>query len=1154
MKLFIQSKRIVEGELCNNLNHTSIHLPILPDQKRYWKKVFLTMKIIGVLIFAFCMQVHAGVYSQQITLKRNHVSLKSILKEVLTQTDYTLLYSNEALDLSVPVSVNFDHIPLKTALDQIFIGQPLTYSIEAKTILVSEREKNLVGKIETYLNSINVTGIIVDENNLPLPGASVQVKGTKQAAITSSTGAFNLENVPDNSTLVISFIGYLTREIKAQKNLGNIQLTINPAKLEEVVVVGYGTQERRDLTGSIGKLKGAVIETAPVESFDKALAGRVAGVYVTQPSGILGDRPTIRIRGNNSLTSGNDPLYVLDGVPIVTADNSGQVVPVNPLGDINPNDIESIEVLKDGSASAIYGSRAASGVILITTKSGEKGKARVNYDSWFGISQTAKRYKLLNAQQFIDINNEKFTNAGLAPQAFPTIGPDGKPYDTDWQKVIFKTGYSQNHNLSVSGGTDKSNYFFSGGFSDLQGVTVDNTQRKYSVRAKVEQQALDIFTFGFNTSISYIQNNGLNTDPNAVSGNVFSGTTLFPNVPVYNPDGSYNIDGAFLGKGANKIDIANGQPNIKAVLDNNVFRNQNTTINGNAFISAKIIEGLTAKSQLGVNAQFGEDYLYWSPLTGDGYSYNGYVYQQSNPAFNYVWTNTLSYNKAFGLHKLSAVAGTEFQKTRIRNFNASGSGLSNVYFGPRNLISGTVTNQFAGGDYLENAISSYFGRVNYSYADRYLLTLTYRSDRLSKLGPGSPAANLPGVSVGWRLSDEDFFKNSNALKFIDQLKIRASYAKTGNADITSDYPFANIYAPNTYGSQNGLSYNTFGNQNLKYETSNKYDIGLDASFLKDRINFTFDFYRNNNNNLILSVPIAPSLGVPGNSPSLINKIAENIGALYNRGYEFGINSKNIKTDAFTWTTDFNLSFNKNQITALYQGQDIISSASIFRVGQARNTNFLYQSAGVNPANGNPLFIKANGQIVQGNIPDATYYNYDPNHPADLSTVNSLASTDRVTAGTYTPTYFGGLNNIFTYKDFDLTVYFVFSGGNKILNSDLAGFVTDNSFENTSVDILNRWTTPGQITNVPRLYSGGTSFHTATTAYLEKGDFIRAQQFKLGYSLPTNLIGRIKVSKVHVYAAVDNAFLITKYKGLDPELTAGGNPRPRTITFGLNIGL
>ncbi len=564
-------------------------------------------------------------------------------------------------------------------------------------------------------------------------------------------------------------------------------------------------------------------------------------------------------------------------------------------------------------------------------------------------------------------------------------------------------------------------------------------------------------------------------------------------------------------------------------------------------MSAKIIDGLTFRSQIGINALYGEDYLYWSPLTGDGYSTKGYVYQQDNPAFNYVWTNNLNYNKTFHRHTIGVVAGTEFQKTRIRNFNASGTGLSNVYFGPENLISGTVTNQFVGGDITENAIRSYFGRINYSFADRYLLTVTYRSDKLSSLGPNSKMANLPGISLGWRLSDEDFFKKSAAFKFIDELKIRASYAKTGNANI-GNYPFANIYSPNTYGSQNGVAYGTFGNQSLTFETSNKYDIGLDATFLKGRITFTADYYQNNNNNLILQVPIAPSTGVPNNT------IAQNIGALYNRGYEFAISSKNIKNKSFTWTTDFNLSFNKSKITDLYQGQDIITTPTIFRVGLPRDEYYLYQSAGVNPANGNPLFIKANGQMVQGNIPNTTYYNYDPKNPGDLSTVANLTSSDRKPSGTYAPKYFGSLNNIFTYKNFDLTLYFVFSGGNKILDSDRASFLTDNSFENGSVEVLNRWTTPGQITDVPRLYSGGSSFHTASTAYLESGNFIRAQQFKLGYAFPATLINHIKINRLHIYAAADNAFLITKYKGLDPELSAGGNPRPRTITFGLNVGL
>lgn len=1099
--------------------------------------------ITTVLLITSIMQISASGFAQKITFSQNDITLKSLFMVITKQTGFSVFYSDSKIDQNRLVDVHFKDTPL----DQVFKDIDVSFLIKDKNIIVQERANTLLGRIGAAFNTIDVRGLILDEKNSPLPGASVRVKGSKQVAITNETGIFNLKNVPEGATLVISFIGYFTREIAAKEEIGNISLILSPSKLKEFVVVGYGTQERRDLTGSVGKITGVTLTEPPVESFDKALAGRITGVMVTQKSGLLGEAPTISIRGNNSLNNGNNPLYVLDGVPIIRAIVNYNIA-TNPLGDINPYDIESIEVLKDGSATAIYGSRAANGVVLITTKKGGYGKTEVNYDSWFSISQTAKRRKLLSAAQFIEINNEKFRNAGLEPQAFPTLDPNGRPYDTDWQKVIFRSSFSHNHNLSVSGGTDKTTYYFSGGFSDLKGIAVNNSQRKYMAKANVEQKALNIFTFGFNTAISYVQNNGVSSRQSmSTPGNVHTVLGLFPNVPVYNPDGSYNMVNNVLGRGANKMENTFNLPNIKAILDNDVYRNQNTTINGNAFASAKIIEGLTIRTQIGINSLYGEDYSYKSPIAGDGYYTNGEVFQQYNPSFNYVWTNNLSYNKTLGNHKLGVVAGTEFQKTRMRNFISSGTGLSDKYFGPNNLIYGTLANQLVGGGITENAINSYFGRVNYSYDDRYLLTLTYRSDRLSSLGPDAKSASLPGVSIGWRLSDERFFKNSNTFKFIDELKIRASYAKTGNADI-GDYPFSNAYFPSIYGSQNGATYYNFGVNNLQYETSNKYDIGLDASLLKDRINITADFYYNNNNNLILNVPVPPSMGIPGNS------IVQNVGALYNRGFEFAINSKNIVNKEFTWTTGFNISFNKNKITELYNGaKDILTATSIYRVGQPRNVNYIYKAGGVNPANGNPLYVKSNGQIIQGNLPNATYYIYDPKNPTDLSKQSNLTTEDMVLAGSPIPTYFGSLTNTFTYKNFDLTLYFVFSGGNKILNGERAGFIRDNMFVNHVAEVMNRWTHPGQITDIPKLYYGASNFETSSTAYLESGSFIRAQQIKLGYSLPLKLIQRIKLNKLNVYAAVDNAFLITKYKGPDPEMESLANPRARTITFGLNVG-
>jgi TonB-linked SusC/RagA family outer membrane protein len=1027
---------------------------------------------------------------------------------------------------------------------------------------------------EAYAQNHTITGTVIGKDDgLPLPGVSVIVKGTKIGTQTNADGKYSISVPTGNQSLVFSFVGYGAVTAPANGGRLNISLIATANALNEVVVVGYGTQERRDITGSVGKVSGADIANLPAASFDKELAGRVTGVRVTESSGVLGAAPVIRVRGDNSLTSGTGPLYVVDGIPVITGNQGTGSNPQNPLGDINSEDIQSIEVLKDGASSAIYGSRAAGGVVLITTKKGKAGKTAVNYNMWLGSTSTSKRLDVLNAAQFIDISNEKFRNSGItAPQAFPTLDPSGNPYDTNWQDVVFRRGFQQNHALSVSGGTDNSSYYVSTGYSDFTGQIVGNDQRKYNVRANFEQKALNkILTFGITSGVSYQQNNGLNAGTNSLSGNVTNALLVFPNVPVFNADGSYNISadgsatqlGTKLGQGANLRQIDNNYTNIKYVLDNNVYRAQNLAFTGTGYVDAKIISGLNIRSQIGVNSLYGEDYNYLNNQHGDGRSANGSASQYFIPSFNYDWVNTLSYNKTFGDHKIQVVGGTEFQKFRYRYTQSVGSNISNSYFGPNTIISNTYVTQNIYGDITENSLRSFFGRANYSFKDRYLVGLTYRTDYISNLGINSKPANLPGASLGWRLSQESFFKESKALSFVNDLKIRASYAKTGNSNLSA-YPFTSTYAPVNYGTQSAFAFTTLGNPDLKYETVKKTDIGFDLSMFNSRVTFNADYYKNNDDNLILQVPIAPSLGVPGNT------INANVGSMYNKGWEFGITTQNFVKKDFSWTTGLNISFNKNRVTALNQGQDILSTYNVTRVGYSKSSFYGYQYEGVNAANGNPIYKKANGQLIQGNIANTTYYLYDPTNPGALSTQSSLSATDKVILGNSNPTYFGGLSNTFTYKGFDAQVYFTFSGGNKVYNATRQEDLDTYAFNNNGTEILQRWTTPGQITSVPKLYYGTAAgtFANVTgntiSRYLENGRFIRAQELTLGYTLPKTLINKLALSRVRIYGQVQNAFVITGYKGLDPEIsnvtTATGNgvdfnanPRARTFIVGLNVG-
>ncbi len=1019
--------------------------------------------------------------------------------------------------------------------------------------------------VQAFAQERTVTGTVTDKmDGLPLPGVSIKATGTTSGTTTDGNGRFSLQVPAGSTSLAFSYIGYLPQTLAISGTSMSVSLTSDRRQLSEVVVVGYGTQSRKEVTGSVGSVTGGALADKPVASFDQALAGRVSGVQVTVSSGILGQAPRVRIRGVNSISNGTEPLYVVDGLPVVTGSQSGLAnSPTNPLGDINPNDILSVDVLKDGAATAIYGSRAANGVVLITTKKGTAGKPQIAYNSWFSSANTAKRFDLLSADEFITVANEKLANAGGAAAAVAS------GIDTDWQDVVFnKAAFQQSHSLAVSGATDQSNYYFSLGYNDLEGAIKSNTQNKYSFFGKVEQSALDNhLTFGINANVAYTRNFGLNMGTNALSGNVANAIRALPNVAPRNPDGSYNFsaDQARLGRGTNLREIDDNYTNIAFVLENNKFRNQTTNLIGGAFVNYNIIDGLDLKTQISTNSLFGEDYQYYSPLHGDGRGLGGYAFQQYIPTFRYVWTNTLGYNRTLGDHNVGVIGGLEFQKSRFRAFNASATSISTVFFGGENII----TNSFPqatfglGGSVSEQAYKSLFVRGNYSFKGKYLLSATFRSDQISSLPQGNQLANLPGASIGWRISEEGFFKNSSAFNFINDFKIRGGYSKVGNTDI-GNYPFAGNFSAATYGSSSGLYFSQAGNPDLKFETSKKYNVGIDLAMLNNRLNFSADYFTNDVDNIILFVPTPLSLGVPGNG------INQNVGSMNNKGFEFTVGSVNVQKDDFSWSTDLNLTLVKNKVKTLANNNsDVVFSYNIHRVGESIASLYGYQYGGVNPANGNPLYRKANGQIIQGNISTQAYSVYDPANPGTPGAATTLAAADRVILGNSSPTYYGGFNNTFTYKGLDLNIFLTFSGGNKVMNATAQESLLNQKFLNGGRQLLDRWTPTNTNTQVPRLFYGRDAFTNLTantvSRFVEDGSFIRGQNITLGYTLPVTAVNALKFNKVRLYAQVMNAFIITDYTGLDPELntsvtsnsTVGvdynTNPTPRTVVLGLNVG-
>lgn len=1014
-----------------------------------------------------------------------------------------------------------------------------------------------------------VSGTVLDESGLPLIGATVLAQGTNAGTVTDVDGNFRLQVPEGVSFLQVSYTGYKTFSVDVSSS-STVSVTLEPdfVSLGDVIVVGYGDPlAKRDVTGSISKVNGSEIATLPSPSFVQQLAGRAAGVQVQNTSGILGSPPQIRIRGVNSITSGTAPLIVVDGVPAFSG-NVGGFTPANALGDINPQDIESIEILKDGAASAIYGSRAANGVILITTKKGTAGKPKFSYDGYYGTASPTELFDLLNAEQFVEISNEKNTNnGGTGAIANLQNRPDGSIVDTDWQDYVFRNAAQHSHTFSATGGNLNSTYYLSLNYTDMEGIAYANSLKRYAVRANLDQKVNSWLSTGVVSSISHQINEGPLTGSNNLSGNVFSVMRMLPNVEVYDPTHptGYNVDltdPRSLGRGANTITVANGIPNQRFVLDNDVREAKSWRINGNAYVQAEIVDGLTFKTLVGFDGNFVDDLLFQDPRHGDGLSANGRVSQALSPSTRWNWQNILNYNKTLGgKHNLNLTGVQEVQKDRFTFFQATVSDISDLFF-QENIVSGTFANQVANGDINEFGLSSYLFRVNYNYNRKYYIGVSGRLDKLSSLPVDNQQGFFPSVSFAYRLSEESYWDGLRDV--ISDFRIRGSFAEAGNTNI-GFYPSLGTYGAGQYGSQNGIAYNNFGNDQLKWESQKKIDVGIDVGMFDNRLGLVLAYWQQDNDDLILAAPTPPSVGIPG------NVINQNIGRVLANGIEATLDYDVIRGSKFSWSTSINFTTQATEVKALVNDQDIITDYNIIRVGESLRAIYGYEYWGVNPANGNPVYYKADGSLVQGDIATLTYKVFDPNNPSDIGTAATLsATTDRKILGDALPTFFGGFDNNFTIGGFDVNVFFRFSGGNMIMNRtrvDLLG----QSFSNNSTEILGRWQSPDNPGDglTPRVRQDQDNFinlpNFASTRFVEKGDFLRLQNVSIGYTLPKRITEKASIDRLRVFVQGTNLLTFTDYSGLDPETSTNfstntgfgedfnGNPQQRVISFGLNVG-
>jgi TonB-linked SusC/RagA family outer membrane protein len=988
-----------------------------------------------------------------------------------------------------------------------------------------------------------VSGTVTDSKDAsPLAGVTVRVKGLNRATETQKDGTFTINVPTSGNTLVFSYIGYQDVEMPVSANMA-VKLTASERNLNEVVVVGYGRAVKRDVTGSISRVTSKDVEDFPAPSFESAIQGKSAGVVIESGSGKLGQGIQVQIRGTSSISASSQPLYVIDGLPLQTISQSDPLnEPTNPLADINPNDIESIEILKDASAAAIYGARAANGVVLITTKKGRNNqKTTVQLDANDGFSNPTRLRQFLNAKQYVDLIEAAAVNDGRtdftqnisgfgtlqdAISAYKSLyeqqildlyslGTDWRhaKVNTDWQNLLYRNN-AQNRqvNLSATGGDEKTRFFVSGSYTDQDAIVVDNKFYRYGGRMNLEHTASDRLTLGIDISIDRSQINRISNDNSfSTPGQLVA---QLPISPEFDSTGQLNKNTLY----------ANGLYDAKFNSDHQVT----TRTIGNAYAVYTIIPTLTFRSEFGADLYnlYQEAFDGKETIDGGGIGKGQLTISQSS---SYNTNNYFTYTPKLNINnKLNAVLGMSYLQ------NDSRSALTQAEAFPSDAIknlSGATNVTFANSAGAKYTFLSYFLRANYSYADKYLATLSVRTDGSSRFGPNNRYGWFPAASAGWVLSEEKFMKNVNFLNF---LKLRASWGLTGNAEI-GESNFLPLYAVSNYPGLPGFIPAQLGNPDLRWEKTAQTDIGLDFGILKNRVSGEIDVYKKHTTDLLLSVNIPTTTGY--------GSVLKNLGTMDNKGIEFTLNTVNIDDGGFKWTTSFNAAYNKNKVINI-NGQIIQDAAGVERAveGQPIGVFYMPKFVGVDKQTGDAEFLDASGK----NTTD-----YD--------------KAQRMVVGKSNPDWTGGFNNTFSYKGIDLSIFFTFVSGVSVYNAagiyQTSGF--GNGLDNQTIDLLSSWKKPGDVTDVPRASIFYSTGYKNSSRWLYDGSYIRLKNITLGYTLPASVLKAIKLSYVRVYITGVNLLTSTKYPG-DPEINTnvignlGGSqdfytiPQAKTITAGLSV--
>jgi TonB-linked SusC/RagA family outer membrane protein len=1061
------------------------------------------------------LQTNAEVKAQpNISLTVEHAKIENVIQKIEKQGAYRFLYNTDLPVLKTTVDLNIKEYTIVQTMETLLKNTGLKYKILPDNLVVIQSAQ-LQGRLDIVVN-----GTVTGTGGVPLVGATIQLKNSKYAVTSDGNGAFSID-VPEDAVLVVSYVGYQTTEASVNGRTSlNISLQAQPTSLTDVVVIGYGTQKKADVTGAVSVVSAADIADRPIIDAGEALQGKAAGVQVTSNSGKPGAGLSIRIRGSSSISAGNDPLYIVDGIP--TTD----------ISEYNPNDIESISILKDAASASIYGTRAANGVVVITTKKGKAGQSKISASAYYGITSPTKMLPVLNAKQYQDYANE-LRGAGTISDSLIQAN------HIDWPKEIFGHGNQQNYQLSISGGSEKTQHYISFNYLDQTGMIKPAKYDRFTGRVNLTTKVNDWLTLTTSNLLSRSQTNGLDDNLSVARGGVvLSALETPPTVPKFNPDGTIGYNpygnnwenpyGAILGR-------------YNKTYGNHVFSNVGADV--------KLVKGLVFSSHFGLDYLDQKYNFFLDPfLTIYGRSTQGQNSQTKTNNLTWLSEQTLNYKLDAGKNHFTALAGWTAQKSHTEQTNLSGSFLQQEY---RNL-SWDAT-------YLRDSIKqpgttgidewgliSYLGRLIYDYDGKYLFQANLRSDQSSKFAPGNRTATFPSFSAGWRISQEDFMQNVTA---ISDLKLRIGWGKNGNQEGIGSYDF--LSKSNIDPVTGSISIANIAPESLTWETTTQTNVGIDAGFLNNRITFTGDFYVKKTNSILVNYPVAsqPVSSVPVNGASM-----------QNIGEEFQISSKNISTKDFKWSTDFNISFNQNKVLNIGMGIPAMPSfGSIYERGNAINLIqgyglgefYGYVATGVDPQTGLELYMGKDGKPTSNPAP-----------------------SDRVLLGSALPKFMYGMTNNLSYKNFDLTFFIQGSQGNKIFNAGRLEMEAMRTAINQSADIVNRWRKPGDITDIPAVSINQSTDNTRISSrFLEDGSYLRFKTITLMYNIDPKYISKLGLNSASVYVSANNLITFTKYKGFDPEVNSYGDPNnssdnrnvslgidngayPQTkmILFGINIGL